>query len=178
MQLSEELKAYLEEVPFAALCVALDLGHGEEAVLVVKASGDLLSSLREAKAPVKAGWIVEATDQGPVVCLLVRSESPGVGELLGEVYFDASSPEDREMLDHFGRQEAIRAVFLDDDAKAVWSAEIPWDEVRRLEAEQVADRAEELLERAETYDFAAARDGFQEEVPLDRMVARAFSAGG
>lgn len=174
MQLSDELRSYLEQAPFAALCVALDLGHGREAVLVVKSTGDLLESLRAAAAPVDTGWAVEETPHGPVVCLLVRCAKERVGELLGEIYFDAASPDDREMLELFGSQAVVRAVFLDEDAKAVWSAEVGWDEVRRLHAEQVADRAEELLERAEACDFAAARIAFQEQLPLDRLVARAF----
>ena len=175
MQLSDELRSFLEGVPLAALSVALDLGHGPEAVLVVKSTRDLLGALRGAAAPVDAAWVVENTDHGPVACFIVRVRAPQVGELLGEIYFDASSPPDLEMLGLLVGQENVRAVFLDDDVSVSWVAEVPWDEVRRLEAEQVADRIEELLERSPSADFEAAKRSFQDEFPLDRIVSRAFA---
>ena len=51
-------------------------------------------------------------------------------------------------------------------------AETAWDEVRRLETEQVADRGEELLERTEDYDFEKAKALFQEAFPLGRLLER------
>ncbi|NTU59931.1 MAG: hypothetical protein HGA98_02605 [Deltaproteobacteria bacterium] len=174
MQISEELKAYLDSVSFAALCTELDLGHGPEAVLVVKSTEDALTALRDHGARVELGWVVEATDAGPVVCLVLRARAEGVGDLVGEIYFDPSSAEDRETLSRFQRQDAVRAVFLDEESAAVWTASVAWDEIRKLEAEQVDDRAEELLERAEHVDFDEARAAFQGSVPLEALLARAF----
>ncbi len=174
MQLSDELKGLLETLPFAAVCLPLDLGRGPEAVLVVKATADLLGGLKAAEAPVAVGWVVEATARGPAVCLVLRAEAPGVGELAGELYFDPSDPGDDEALGLLAAQERLKVTLLDEDLHVAWVADVPWGELRRLEAEQVRDRAAELLERCPEYDLEAARALFQDAVPLDRLLARAF----
>jgi hypothetical protein len=176
VEVSEELRSYLDSVPFAALCAAYDLGHGPEAVLIIKSTEDVLSSLREGGGRVELGWVVEASEAGPVVCLVLRAQASGVADLLGEIYFDSSNPDDREVLALFSSQEAVRAVFLNEESQASWTAEIPWNELRRLESEQVADRAEELMERCSNADFETAKSLFQDRVLLDRLVARAFPA--
>lgn len=174
MEISEELKSYLDSVSFAALCTVLDLGHGPEAVLVVKSTEDVLISLREGGAVVELGWVFEATDEGPVVCLVLRAQASGVGDLLGEIYFDAASKDDRDALGLFAVQDKVRVVFLNEETTASWTSEVPWEELRNLESEQVADRAEALVEKLGQCAFEDAKSHFQERVPLDKLLARAF----
>lgn len=174
MQLPEEVRRFLEESALAALCFPVDLGAGAEAVLVVKAAGDLIGALREVDAPVETGWVVEGTSRGPVVCLAVRATAPDVGELLAEVYFDVLDPADEQLLQSLASQEGLRTVFLDEEMAVAWAPRLAWSEVRRLEADQVRDRAEEFAERCEECDFGAARELFQEAVALAGLEARAF----
>ncbi len=177
MKVTEEVRRYLKSQPFALLALPIDLGRGEEVVVLVKTRRDLAEALRERDAAVEAGWVVEETPRGPVVCWVVRAEAPSVGDLVGEVYFDPADPADMDLVRALAGQERVRAAFLDEALQPVWLTDLAWGEVRRLEAEQVRDRAEELLERAEEYDFDAAKDLFQEAHPLDRLLARLFPAG-
>ena len=170
----ESLKRHLGAQSFAALCIGMDLGQGTEPVLIVKSSRDLLHSLRAARAEPEVAWLIHRTDLGPVVCLVVRTQAEGVGSLAGETYFDPAGEGDRELLGSMTSRTRLRVVFLDEDMEIDWVAEIPWDEVRRLETEQVIDRAEELIESAKNYDFLKAKESFQDSVPLDQLLARAF----
>jgi hypothetical protein len=174
MQLSDEVRRFLEGASLAALCLSLDLGHGQEAVVVVKGTRDLLEGLRTASAPVGVGWVLEFTARGPVLCLAVRSSASGVGELLAEVYFDAADPADTLLLERLAAQRVLRIAFLDEEMAVAWVPELPWDEVRALEADQLRDRAEELWERTEDYDFEAAKEIFQHRLGLGGLEARAF----
>lgn len=176
MQLPDEVRDFLSAAPFASLCLALDLGAGPEAVLVVKGSRDLLEGLRQAGAAPEVGWVVHRTGWGPVVCLAVRSAADGAGDLLGEAYLDAGDPADRGLLASLARQPRLLSVFLGEELEVVWTPEIPWGEVERLAAEQAGDRAEELLERCAAPDFDRAREAFQDEVGLAALARRAFSA--
>ncbi|MDW7709149.1 MAG: hypothetical protein SCH98_01650 [Deferrisomatales bacterium] len=171
---NEEVKRFLRGRDFAVLCVVLDLGGGPEAVVVVKSTADLLAGLRLAQAPVEMGWALERTPHGPVLCLVVRCAGDGVGELAGEAYFDPADQEDLSLLERLAGQERVRAAFLDEELQPVWLAEEEWDEVRRLETEQVRDRLEELRERCRQYDFEAAKRAFQDELPLARLLDRVF----
>jgi hypothetical protein len=174
MKVGEEVKGFLRGQDFAVLCLELDLGLGPEAVVVVKATGDLLARLRDARARVEVGWALERTTRGPALCLVVRCAAGGVGELAGEAYFDPGNEEELGLLERLAGQERLGAAFLDEELEPVWLAEAEWGEVRRLEAEQVRDRAEELLEWAQEYDFEAAKGIFQENLPLERLLARVF----
>ncbi|GAB4266859.1 MAG: hypothetical protein Kow0092_19930 [Deferrisomatales bacterium] len=174
MEIGEELKAFLQAQAFAAVCLAVDAGEGKEAVVLVKSSRDLTSGLREAEAAPELGWVVEQTRRGPVVCLVLRAEGAAVGDLSAEIYFDAADPADGDLLDHLARQPRVRVVFVDEEIEPVWMAELPWDEIRRLEAEQVRDRAAELLERSPVYDFEQAKELFQTRTSHGRLLARAF----
>ncbi len=172
MNVGPETLEFLRQQSFAVLCLELELGRGPEAVVVVKSTGDVVGSLRERRAKVAAGWTVHGTAHGPVVSLVVRAGDDRVGELAGEVYFDVGSDEDQALLQRLAGQEVLRFAFLSEDLEPVWLAETAWDEVRRLETEQVTDRAEELLERTEDYDFEKAKTLFQEAFPLDRLLER------
>jgi hypothetical protein len=156
------------------LCVSADVGQGEEAVILVKSSRDLLSGLKEAQVPVDLGWVAENTSKGPCVCLVVRAQGADVGELVGEVYFDAGDEEDRRLVRLLGSQPRLQVAFLDEELDIAWLVALPWGEIRRLEAEQAWDRAEFWLERSPEYDFQGAKALFQESVGLDRLVERAF----
>jgi len=172
MRVNEELKDFLRSQGFAVLCVELDLGQGSETVVVVKSSRDVVEALRARGAPVETGWQVQATPWGPVICLVLRCRHPEAGELAGETYLDPAAEEERDLIARLGSQERFRVAFLDEELSPVWLAEVAWDEVRRLEAQQVVDRGEELLERAEELDFARAKEHFQQAEPLDRLLSR------
>ena len=174
MQVDEAFKEYLRGQAFAVMCLEMDLGIGGEAVLLVKASRDLVDGLREAKAGVRLGWLVEDTTTGPLLSLLFVCGQEGVGELAGESYFDIAAEEDHRLLDHLGRQERLNVAFLDEELEVAWFHSLPWPELRRLAAEQAADRAEELLERAENYDFEAAKEEQQQRLSLDQLLAKVF----
>jgi len=174
VRVNEEVKGFLRSQGFAVLCLELDLGQGPETAVVVKSTRDVVEALRDRDAPVETGWRVRATPWGPVVCLVVRCRHPQAGEVAGETYLDPAVAEDRELVERLEDQERLRIAFLDEELSPVWLAEAAWDEVRRLEAEQVGDRAAELLERAEQVDFDRAREHFQQEEPLDRLLARLF----
>jgi hypothetical protein len=174
VRVNEELKDYLGSQGFAVLCVELDLGQGEEFVILVKSTGDVIGALRERGARVEVGWRVAPTPWGPVVCVVLRCRHPEVGELAGETYLDPGAPADRGLLDRLATQQRLRVAFLDEEVCPAWLAEAAWDEVRRLEAQQASDRAEELLERADTVDFARAQAHFQDAEPLDRLISRLF----
>lgn len=177
MKMNETVKSLLESQPFAVVCLSVDLGNGEEALLLVKSSTDLIVSLREASAPVQFGWVVERTERGPALCSVIRVRDEAVGELAGEVYFDPADEADRELLKRLSTQARLRAAFLDENLGVAWLADIPWDEVRRLQVEQVCDRAEELLERTEDYSFEEAKALFQDRMPLGRILQMAFPKG-
>ncbi len=172
MRIDEQVRAYLKSLNFAVLCVAVDLGAGDEGLVVVKTTGDAIEALKGASARVEVGWIAEPTGAGPVVCLVVRAGAHSTGELVGEVYFDPENDDDLALLETVAGQQRLRVAFLDEDLEPGWLAEVPWDEWRRLQVEQVRDRAEQLLEQAEAYDFDAARDAFQERFTLDDLTAR------
>ncbi|MBI5014920.1 MAG: hypothetical protein HZB55_05435 [Deltaproteobacteria bacterium] len=176
MQLSEEVREFLEAASLAALFVPLDLGRGEEAVLVVKSTRDVLEGLKAASPPIELGWVLEPTERGPALCLAVRVRSPGIGELLAEVYFDVTDPADGNLLERLASQTRLQAALLDEEMDVVWVAEVPWDEVRALESDQMRDRAEELAERTEAYDFESARSLVHETVSLEQLAARAFAS--
>lgn len=174
MQLPEEIRDFLEQTSFAVLCVAVDLGEGDEVVVFVKSSRDLTEALREASVPVQLGWVAESTPRGPCVCLVIQAKAPLVGEFVGETYFDPADEGDRRLLRLLAQQTRVQIAFLDEDLAIPWLVELPWDEVRRLEAEQVWDRAESWLERTRDYDFLAAKEFFQADAGLDGLVAKAF----
>jgi hypothetical protein len=174
MRITEEVKTYLNDLSFAVLSVAEDLGSGPETLLLVKAGRDLVEGLRDAEARVEVGWVVEQTASGPVLCLVLRAEDEGVGELAGEVYFDSVHAEDRNLLDLLGTQSLLRTVFLDEDLEVVWLASVAWDEVQRLLVDQVRDRVEDFLEQTDDYDFERAKEHFQEVMALDKLLERSF----
>lgn len=177
MKVSEEIKEFLRERDFAVVCLELDLGGGPEAVLVVKSTGDVLGRLREAQARVEVGWAQGRTPDGPVACLVLRCASKGVGELAGEAYFDLAGEGDLALLDRLGVQERLRVAFLDEDLAPVWLAQADWGEFLRLEAEQLRDLADDLGERGAPYDFQSSKAGFEEQVPLDRLLVQVFGEG-
>lgn len=174
MQFREELKAFLREQPFVALFVNVDLGEGEEAVLLLKSTADLIDGLRNAKAAVELGCVSELTESGPVICLVVRVGAPDVGELVGEVYLDPGDEEDQALLERLRSQEGLRAVFLDEDLGVTWLTRLTWGELQRLEVEQAQDRGTFWMERTDSADFERARAMFQEVWSLDRLLARLF----
>jgi hypothetical protein len=169
MMMSEELKQHFEASPFALVCVTLDLGAGPETVLLVKSSKELIAGLKEAKAPVRVGWLVQKTEAGPVPCLCLLAEAGGVGELMGEVYFDLLDDNDRVAFQALGGQARFKVALYDEDMELGWLADAAWGDLERLYAEQAFDRAEELLEKAEAPDFYRARELFQELVSLERL---------
>jgi len=177
MQIDDAFKAHLKEQAFVLLCVELDLGAGPEAVLLVKTDRDLVDRLHTAEAPLGLGWRVEGTTAGPVVCLLALCGQAGVGELAGESYFDVALAEDRRLLERLTAQERLPVAFLDEELAVAWFRPLPWPELERLAVEQALDRAEELLERTESYDFAAAREELQQRFSLDQLVDRVFPDG-
>lgn len=174
MNVSDELKQYLRSQAFALLCLSLDLGQGEEALLLVKASRDGIAGLRAAAAPAEAGWVVERTDQGPVACLVLRIQHGDAGELSGEVYFDAADERDRELLGHLAAQPRLRVALFDEELDIAWLTEVPWGELQRLQVDQVRDRAEEFLERSGPRDFERAKELFQAALSHDQLLARAL----
>ncbi len=174
MELHEEVRAFLEAQAFAVVCLDLDLGRGPEGVVVVKASADLISGVKGEARRVDTAWIVERTESGPVLCLLVRVGKGGVGELAGEAYFDPGDQEDLSVLRRLLAQDRLFVAFLDETLVPAWTAELPWDEVKRLGVEQALDRAEQLLEETEIYDPDRARRSFQADFSLDRLLSRAF----
>jgi hypothetical protein len=174
MQISEELRAFLEAAPFAVVCVPLDLGTGDEAAVLVKSTRDAIEGLRGADARIEVGWAVESTERGPVVCLLFRTAGEGAGDLVGEAYFDPSDEGDRRLFELLSRQEVLRVGFLDEELSIGWVRELAWGELRRLEADQVRDRAEQWLESMPEYDFDSARELFQERFALDELLERVF----
>ncbi len=174
MRVGEDVRRFLRGQDFAVLCLEIDLGLGPEGVVVVKATRDVLDRLRDARARVEVGWALEQTTRGPALCLVIRCAAGEVGELAGEAYFDPGDEGDVGLLERLAGQERLRAAFLDEELEPAWLAEAEWDEVRRLETEQVRDRAEELLERSQEYDFEAAKGMFQEDFSLEPLLARVF----
>jgi hypothetical protein len=172
MQISDEIKSYMESVPFGMLAVKLDLGAGLESVILVKSTRDLLSSLREKKAAVNIGWVVNPTEAGPVACMCLTSTGDGIGELVGELYFDVLIDEELEMIETIGTQERLMAALFDEEMDLVWATEIKWGDLAQLYAEQAGDRARELGENATREgvhaDFKKASELFRDEVPLKR----------
>jgi hypothetical protein len=172
MEIREEVKDFLKSAPFSVLAAVLDLGKGPETVLLVKSTADLLESLRGADAPVRVGFAAERTDAGPVACLYLCVRAEGVGELVGEAYFDLLVEEDHESLARLGGQERLKVAFLGEDLSPVWLADATWDELDRVCAEQACDRAEQLWEDAGEFDPARAREAFQDRFPLEDLVRR------
>ena len=174
MELSEEIRDFLHDTPFAVLCRPVDVGQGEEVVVFVKSSRDLAQGLRTSGAPVEVGWVAENTPRGPCVCLVLKVEAPSVGELAGEALFDPADEDDRRLFGLLSSQARLQIAFLDEELNLPWLTQVPWDEVRRLETEQVWDRAETWLERTKDYDFEAAKEHFQAGLGLDSLIAKAF----
>lgn len=172
MEIREEVKEFLKSAPFAVLAAVLDLGKGPETVLLVKSTADLLGTLRGADVPVRVGLAAERTEAGPAVCLYLCVRAEGVGELVGETYFDLFVEEDHEALARLGGQERLKAAFFDEDLSLAWLADAAWDELDRICAEQMCDRAEQLWEEAGEFDPARARESFQALFPLDDLVRR------
>ncbi|MDF1556322.1 MAG: hypothetical protein P1P84_24865 [Deferrisomatales bacterium] len=177
MQVDEAFQAYLKDQAFAVLCLEMDLGSGPEAVLLVKTNRDLAEGLRAAEAAVHLGWLVEDTATGPVLCLLFLCGQDGVGELGGESYFDVAAEEDRQLLGRLATQERLAVAYLDEELQVAWFRALPWPELDRLAVEQALDRAEDLLERTESYDPEAAREELQQRLTLDQLVERVFPDG-
>jgi hypothetical protein len=176
MLLSDEVKGFLAATSFAVVCVAAELEGRQQPVVLVKASRDGVEALRAAGAGAEVGLLAERTARGPIVCLVFRLEAEGAGQLVGETYFDSADPEDARFFELLESQELLRVAFLDENMEMVSVFELPWSELRRLEAAQTWDRAEEWLEGTESYDFDAARELFQASTRLDALVARALPA--
>ena len=174
MKLSEEIKEYLNAAEFAFLCLKVDLGGGEENILIVKSTGDLLRGLKEENAEVRVGWIAEATEAGPVVCLTLVSRSKSSGELVGETFFDVFLDEDYEALKEILSQPRLKVAMFDENMDVAWLAEAIWGELERICAEQALDKAEEAASKVEKPDFTRARELFQEKVPMDTLVSSAY----
>ncbi len=178
MKLSDEIQDYLKQSPFALIIVKLDLGKGEEGLIIVKGSDDLLMALKEDEAEVNVGWLVEQTDFGPVACMTLVSGSEKTGRLVGESYFDIFGEEDRTMLELLASQERLKAAMFGEEMNLCYLADVEWRDLDRLMVEQVADRAEELGERADELDFTKAKELFQEEFSLDILAESVFTTKG
>lgn len=174
MRVTDEVKSFLEAASFAVVCVTAELESRNETVVLVKSSRDLIDSLRSAGARVEVGFVDERTDRGPVLCLVLRAAGSGSGDLVGETYFDPTDEADARLFEQLGAQEILRVAFLDENMDLCWAAEVPWPELRRLEAAQVWDQAEGWLEDVESYDLEAAKELFQNSSGLDRLLERAF----
>jgi hypothetical protein len=169
MRFSDDLKQYLESVSFAVLCVTLNLGDGEEVLVIVKSTKDLIGKLKGAAAPVRLGWLVEPSEAGPVLCMCIKSRVKGVGELMGECYLDPLSLDDIEQLEQMCQQEQLKVAFFDEDMEIAWVATPGWTMIDRLYAEQSLDKARALSEDVTAPDFQQALDTFKETVPLERL---------
>ena len=174
MQVDEAFKEYLRTQPFTVVCLKMDLGAGDETVVLVKAGRDGVEGLRAADAPARLGWLVENTDTGPVLCMLFDCKAAGVGDLVGESWFDVAEPEDRSLLQRLASQERLNLAFVGEELEVIWFRQLPWSELRRLEVEQALDRAEELLERADNHDFEAAKEELSQHMSLDQLLGRVF----
>lgn len=173
MRINDEVKKYLEEARFAALAVGQDLGRGEEPVLLVKSTGDVLKALKEKNAPVRAAFAVDSTEKGPVACMLVTSTAEGAAGFAGEIYFDPLDDADYALLLSMGEAPRLVAALFDEQMNLVRAPEIEWDDIMRLLAAQAADRGDELAERALLYgietDFEVAVGLFREKWPLEKL---------
>lgn len=173
MKLDEGVKNYLETASFALIMVMVDLGAGEEPVIFLKSTRDVLQGLKEAAAPLKAAWVVDRTGNGPVACLAVSAEVEGVGGFSGEIYFDPFEEVDLEIMNRAASAERIMAAAFDEEMGLVFLSGLKWDELERLEASQAADRAEELAENALLdgleLDFDRAMAAFKEKWPLKKL---------
>ena len=114
MQISPEIKEYLETAGFSILPVRFDLGRGEEVVLLVKATRDILAQLKKTGAKARTGWQVRQTAHGPVVCLLLGITGGEGCELLGESYLDPVDDSDFELLTLLSNQKALKAALYDE----------------------------------------------------------------
>ncbi len=171
MRFSEELKQHLESVSFALMCVTLDLGEGEEVLVVVKSTNDLIGKLKGAAAPVQLGWVSEPTESGPVVCMCLKSHVEGVGELLGECYFDPLSLDDIKQQQQMCEQQQLKVAFFDEEMEIAWVANLSWGVIDRLYAEQTLDRGRSLGDLIDEPDFERALEIFKEQVSLERLAA-------
>lgn len=172
MELNPEIKKHLEESDMALVPVALDLGSGEEFLLLAKSTGDVLREVKANDAPPKVGWFVRATDFGPVACLVIDL---GDGHQVGftaECFFDPVEEEDFRLLALAAESEALKAAFYDEGMELVWIARIPLGELERLAACQAVDRADDLarkaVEEGGELDFVAALKAYREETTLER----------
>ncbi len=171
MKLSEELKSYLDQAAYALVCVTLDLGNGSETVVIVKSTADLIDGLAKAKATVGVGWLVEQTDQGPVACMCIKCADDNTGELVGETYFDLINEDELDTLEGLVNQPRLKVAMFDEEMDLKYLADARWGALEQLYAQQAFDRAEELMEKTEVYDFEKARDLFQDKVNLEKLVA-------
>ncbi|PLX41554.1 MAG: hypothetical protein C0608_05300 [Deltaproteobacteria bacterium] len=178
MKLSEEIKEYLKGAEFAFLCLKMDLGGGEENILIVKSTGELLRGLKGENAEVRVGWLTEATEAGPVICLTLVSKSSASGELVGETFFDVFEDEDYDALKDILSQPRLKVAMFDEGMEVAWLAEAVWGELERICAEQALDKAEEAAGKVENPNFSLARELFQEKVPMDTLVASAYHGVG
>lgn len=174
MQINEDVKNWLKEASFAMTPVKLDLGKGEEAVILVKSTKDVINSLKGAKAPVRIGWVVLPTGKGPVACLCLNAESAGVGSIFAESFLDPVADTDYSLIQSIGGQERVKAAFFDEEMEMLWAPDVEFGAIERLLAEQAADRADELAERAMLFnlelDFQEAVQFFQTEMPLEKLL--------
>jgi hypothetical protein len=172
MNLDPELLEYFNNCDFAVICLRLDLGAGEEGVLLVKSTGELLEGFRKASAKPDVGWIVEGSEYGPVVCLCLHCVSEA-GEILGESCFDVFDEGDASLLELVSRQKRLKVAMYDEKLELVYMTDARWDELLQIVAQQVLDRAEELAEKTENPDFSRAIEHFQSVVSLERIAEAA-----
>ncbi|TAL18243.1 hypothetical protein EPN96_02860 [bacterium] len=175
MNLDPELLEYFNNCDFAVVCLRLDLGAGEEGVLLVKSTGELLEGFKKASAIPAVGWIVEGSEHGPVVCLCLHCISEA-GEILGESCFDVFDEEDASLLALLSQQNRLKVAMYDEKLELVYMIGARWDEVMQILTQQVLDRAEELAERTATPDFSKSIEHFQSAVSLE-MIAEAARGG-
>lgn len=173
MELDEGVKNYLETAGFALIMVLVDLGAGDEPVIFVKSTRDVLLGLKEADAAINSAWVVDPTECGPVACLAVTSLASGKGGFSGEIYFDPFEEGDFEMMNRSGPAERMMLAAFDEEMELVFLSRLKWGELYRLAAEQAADRAGELAERALAdgleIDFHRAMELFKEKWPLEKL---------
>lgn len=172
MELNPEIKKHLEESALALVPVALDLGGGEEFLLLAKSSADVLRELKANDAPPKIGWFVRATAFGPVACLVIDLGDGHKVSFTAECFFDPVDEEDFKLLNLAARGEALKAAFYDEEMELVWLARIPQGELERLATSQAVDRADDLarkaVEEGVELDFVAALKAYREETTLEK----------
>lgn len=169
MKLDPELVEYFKEAGFAVILAKVDLGEGGETVVLVKSTSELIMGLKNVGAKPSAGFLTEKTEAGPVVCLAMACEAPGVGELLGETYLDIFDEMDTALLESLAVQKRLKMAMYDEELSLAYLAELTWGDIERLSAEQSLDRAEELAEKTAEADFDRALDIFQSSVSVETI---------